>query len=452
MLQKFDYLIMAKIENNEATQVRRGKLDTTHLRKAFFSVSSVYFLGLPLTFLAQILLARLFSVEEFGAFGFALSLATVASIPVVAGLPMLLTREVSRYVQVGDVSKYRGLVHRAYLWIVVTSVVLLLSCLIVWHFRFPNNEAESVYQIALVGILVPILSLNSSRSGIMKGLGFPSISEGPTQILQPLFLIAGYLGLNSLGKLTLLSALTWYVIASFLVFLISYVILAIMQPRNIRAFKPDYDDQPLWLRAILPFAAMSMLWTLSAQAAVLLLGVFSNPEAVAAMRVAERGAMLISFPLMFINASIGPHIVSQFRQGDTAQLQNTLRYGARLATVVALPIAGLLVIAGRPLISLTFGEDYSEISYAPMIVLVIGQTISVLIGPAGILLIMTGLEKLNLSILIVALAFSLIITVLLIDRFGAIGAAIGAAGYVILASALAYWAALIKHGLRSSIF
>mgnify|MGYP000580855527 CR=1 FL=1 len=56
-------------------------------------------------------------------------------------------------------------------------------------------------------------------------------------------------------------------------------------------------------------------------------------EAGAAMRGAERGAMLIGFPLMFVNASIGPHIVRLHRSGETDQLARAARYSARMAAL-----------------------------------------------------------------------------------------------------------------------
>ena len=422
---------------------------TRSLRGAFIGVAGVYVFGLPLTFFSQILLARLVSVEDFGAFGFALSIAALASIPVAAGLPMLLTREVSGYLQAGNISKYRGLVRRAHHWVAITSIALFPIFPLLTLFDFTEGSSKS--EFILIGFLVPLFGLNSIRSGIMKGLGHASISEGPTQVLQPLLLIAGYLVLSSLGLLTLLSALGWYFVSNLIVFLVSYAILLVMQPSSTRLIRPNYDDQRRWLRAILPFAAMSMVWSVSAQLGVLLLGILSDNEAVAAMRVAERGAMLISFPLMFINATIGPHIVAQFEQNESDKLQYTLRFGARLAVIAALPILAVLTIAGRSLLSITFGEEYSDIAYGPMMVLVLGQMISILLGPAGILLVMTGLERLNLVIQLVALAFFLMTTVLLIGELGALGAAIGAAVHVVLASILAYWAALKRRKLRTSI-
>lgn len=427
------------------------KSESRSLSAAFFSLAGVYAFGVPLTMLAQILLARLISVEEFGAFGFSLSVATVVSIPIVAGIPMLLVREVPAYIAAADVAKYKGLVRRAHLWIFSTSVALLTIFVVFSLFWFPSIDANSATQFVIVSLLVLIFSLNSVRSGVMKGLGHASFSESPTQVLQPLLLIAGFLGINAVGRLSLLSALFWYVISNLIAFLAAYVILLRIQPRDTRRTNPDYTDQPRWARAMLPFAAMSLVWSLSAQVAVLLLGILSDNEAVAAMRVAERGAMLISFPLMFVNAVIGPHIVQQYRVDDNEKLQRTLQAAARLAAFVALPIALILIIAGRSLISLTFGEEYSTIAYPPMIVLVIGHTISIMFGPAGILLVMTGLEKLNLGIQIIALSFFLVSTIALISEFGASGAAAGAAIHIVLASALSYWAALKRRGLRTSI-
>ena len=430
----------------------KAQFDITSLRKAFLGVSGVYVIGLPLTFLSQILLARFLSVEAFGAFGFAISLVTVVGIPVVAGLPMLLTREVSGYVQAGAIGSYRGIVQTAHLWVLLFSTAALAIAGGVYLINPQSFGTGALARASLVGLLLlPILGLNAIRGGIMKGLGHPTLSEAPTQVLQPALLILGYLALHASGVISAETALFWYIGANALVFAVAYLLLLQKESPETRQTPADHTDRARWLRAVLPFAAMSAVWTLTAQIAVILLGLFGQTEAVAAMRVAERGAMLISFPLMFVNASIGPHIVRLHRSGETDQLARAARYSARMAALAAVPIAAVLIVAGRWLIAVTFGETYADIAYMPLVILVIGQTASVMLGPAGIMLVMTGHERLNLIIQIVGLTVFVSSASLLIGKWGALGAAAGAAFGVALSSLMAFLAIQRHYRIRTSV-
>lgn len=408
------------------------------LRSRFFSVAGVYMLGLPLTFLAQMLLARLVSVEEFGAFGFALSTATVLSIPVIAGLPMLLTREVAKCVHSDNIAKYRALLLSANGWVVIVAILAVGGITAASHYSSNSSVSFLKEHSVFFALLIPLLGLNSVRSGVMKGLGHPGLSEIPTQIFLPLSLIGGYWALHSQGWLTNETALLHYALSTFLVFVAALLMLWYCRPRQQSARRFDWEDWPKWVRSMLPFAMMSAIWTLNAQIAIFLLGIFGDLDDVAAMRVAERAAMLISFPMMFVNAIISPLIVQHNATNDRLALRQLLRYAARMACLAALPVAIALAVFGKWLLAVTFGAPYDQIAYVPMIILVTGHAISLFFGPAGICLVMCSRENTNLAIQASSLALLCILTIVLVEMYGAVGAAVAASASLVFASSAAF--------------
>lgn len=411
--------------------------DSSTLKRAFMGVSALYVIGIPLMFLSNVALARALSVEDFGAFGFALALATFFSIPVVSGLPLLLTREVSGYVQNDRLDAYRGILRSAHVWVLTFSAVIVLGGAL-WVWISKHADATT---ILLALCLIPLFGMNAIRGGVMRGLGHPVLSEFPAQVVQPILLIIGFLGLQLAGQTSSNVAMACYIVATAIVFVLAYIIMLRKQPPEVWNALPDFSDKGRWLRMVLPFAGMNAIWILNAQIAILMLGFTALDSDVAAMRVADRGAMLISLPLMFVNASLGPHIVKLYQSDDTLQLRQTLRLAARLALLGGLPVALILCLGGHWLISISFGADYAEISYQPLIILVLAQTLSICFGPAGIALVMTGHEYSNLMVQIAGLVTTIIVAFFAIPVFGAAGAALGVACGLIFASGLAFVAA-----------
>ena len=103
--------------------------------KSFINLSTIFFLGIPLLLLANVVLARTLSVADFGIFSFVLSLASVLAIPVAAGMPMLLTREVANYHKKNNWPAYRGILKVAYSWVVLATIGLGFAFVILKIFR-----------------------------------------------------------------------------------------------------------------------------------------------------------------------------------------------------------------------------------------------------------------------------------------------------------------------------
>lgn len=422
--------------------------DLQRLRRSFLGVSGLYLVGIPLMLVANIVLARTLSVAEFGTFGFALSLATVLAIPVSGGLPMLLTREVAGYSQTKDWAAYRGLVFAAYGWVAGICALVALG-LLGWWLLARDMPAGP---LLVAFLLVPFLGLNAVRSGILKGLGRPVMAEVPPQVLQPTLMILGYLGLAWLGLSSAVSVLWWYLGVVIAVFGLASLILWRVQPPEVHDVRSELDDLPRWRRSIVPFVLMSAATVLSTQIAVLLLGFSGQEEAVAQMRVAERGAQLVALPLTFINTILGPYFVQAMKAKEPGALRRITVQSARMTLAASLPVALILVLFGRSLIGWTFGAPYDALSYLPMVILIGAQVLSVALGNGGMLLAMGGHERQTLYGLSLSLAMNGTVCLLLIGTYGAMGAAIGAASGIVVAKLYFYVMVRRQFSISSGLF
>jgi O-antigen/teichoic acid export membrane protein len=137
---------------------------------------------------------------------------------------------------------------------------------------------------------------------------------------------------------------------------------------------------PIYLTAILSIV--------SSMADIPILGLFRPPEQVAYYGVAIKIALLVSFPLLAVNAVVPPLFARYHQQGNMAILEELARTTARWMYLAALPMALLIVLLSPQLLGL-FGPDFQVVRFS-LIALVMGQLANVGLGSVGSILNMTG--------------------------------------------------------------
>lgn len=408
----------------------------SQLLKSFMGVGAVYALAIPITFLISVILARTLGAESFGQYAFIMSLLPLLALPAAGGLPQLLTRQVASYVHAGQWSLYRGAVKAAHIWVVSIAIMLMAIYFVVGPLAglLPREGKWSL--IGLVILLVPLQGLNAVRNGTIKGLGFPAQAEMPTKMIQPVLLLFVVLALAATGMLSARNALWAQVGVAAVTFIMASLLFLRHRPKAAQHAKLEYQYKP-WLIALLPFTLISLVGTFNAQISIVLLGILGTDEAVASLRVADRGAQFVALSLVLVKMVISPHIVKAYKEDDKDKLQKLSLQSSRGAFAIALPISVVLVIFGKQLINLAFGAEYVELAYLPMVILVIGNLISVTVGPVGLLLSMSGYEKLTLTSYLVALVATVVAAWFLIPVYLEVGAAIAVVIGVVVVNSFA---------------
>jgi O-antigen/teichoic acid export membrane protein len=406
----------------------RGDGLRAQLLRGGVGVGALKLISIPLTLAASILLARSLGPEGFGQYAFVIALITTLSIPLAPALMQLTTRETALMHQSGELGQVRALLRWGNRHVLLGSALILVGVggIAIWNAEWQIDDRWTLVLLSLAAL--PLLGLNAIRSGILAGLRRVVIGQFPDLVIRPLALLFVATVLFLGGLLSPLTA-----VAAFIAGAVSALIVGAVLLR--RTFPETGDDLPSndaaqhkqWRRAWMPFTLLVAASTLNAQIGILLLGWFSADDQVAAMQVAERGAMLVVLSLAVVNLVIGPHISQVHKTGDRVQLQNLSRYSARMALLVALPIAVPLIFFGAPILAFVFGDEYAEIATLPLAILAIAHVINVTFGSVGRLGGRSGYERHSL----LGQAFSLVVVgvlgVFLIPEFGALGAAVSIA-------------------------
>jgi O-antigen/teichoic acid export membrane protein len=102
-----------------------------------------------------------------------------------------------------------------------------------------------------------------------------------------------------------------------------------------------------------------------------------------------------------------------------------VRRSSQLIFFTSLPLVIIILLFGEQIINLLFGNKYGENSYLPIVIVSVTQVFFGVFGLTGLLLTMGGKERKILISQILALGINLLLCILLIGPYGAVGASIG---------------------------
>lgn len=420
--------------SNWRTQIvdlKQGQGLRAQLIRGVLGVGGLKLLSLPLTLGASILLARGLGPEGYGQYVFVLSLMTMLALPVGPGIGQLVTREVAKYQHGAEWGLFRGLLHRANLWVLLSSVAYIVVVILLVN-RYAQWQIDDRWSlIGLAVFLVPLLGFNAIRGNTLRGLRHVILAQLPDLVLRPAVHLTIATILLFAGVLNPVTALGGQLAATGVAFLVGSLFLIRRIPKQVSITQPEYQDS-LWLRAIFPFTLLATVGSLNNQIGILFLGWLGSPEQVAVMQIGMSGSSLVVFFLALINMVISPHIIRAWKDENKERLKKLSRYSSRIAFTAALPVGLPLIFFGAPIVRFLYGNEYVDAAVLPLAILTAGQLFNVACGSVGQFLTMSGFEKDTLVGQVSALLANFLLAIFLIPQFGAVGAACAAsAGLVI---------------------
>ncbi|MDO8785612.1 MAG: flippase [Syntrophales bacterium] len=156
---------------------------------------------------------------------------------------------------------------------------------------------------------------------------------------------------------------------------------------------------------------------------IIMLGRFCKETEVGIYAAASVISMLLSrLLIMPVNSILSPMIATEFGGGRIDNIRQLYLTSTRWLCYAATPIATLIIIARNPIMSL-FGNAFILEGSVALLILTIGQYVNCTTGITGILLAMTGHQKLELWANVSTLSLNIALNLILIPRLGIIGAA-----------------------------
>ena len=166
-----------------------------------------------------------------------------------------------------------------------------------------------------------------------------------------------------------------------------------------------------------------------------ILGAFRPLSEVALYGAASRLIVFIVVPFHMVQGVTPPIIAELHARGRRAELQDVLRSGAFLAALPAFLLLLVFTFFGRSVLDIVFGPFYAQAATI-LAILSVGRLVAVWTGSCGVALIMTGHQRVMMTITVFSAVLSVTGALVAAPRYGAVGVAVTTAGAAIVQNLL----------------
>jgi len=391
--------------------------------------------AVAINFGVQVTIVRYLSKTSFGAFAYALAIATVCQTIATAGLDKAITRFASIYKEQRDYRRVFGTIAVIGATLAAISVAIVVAVFALRGVLGSSliSDPKALSLLLILVFLGPLQAIDSMILGLFAVFGRPRLIFFRAYMLAPglrLIVVAALVATHS----SVFFLAGGYVLAGVAGTGISLVVLyevfreeGLLKHFNVRTIE-------LPVRRIfsftVPLLTTQLLYVTLNSSNILLLGHFDGAKDVAAFTVIQPAAalnelVLSSFTLLFTTAA-----ARLFARNERAGISDLYWQTAGWVTVMSFPIFALTFSFAKPLTVTLYGERYSQ-SAAYLAVLSLGYYFQAALGMNGTTIMVFGKVRFITVINILAIVVNIAANLVLIPLYGPLGAALGTAGTLV---------------------
>jgi O-antigen/teichoic acid export membrane protein len=401
---------------------------------------AVYVCGAGLTYLSQLMLARVIGMAAYGIYAYVLGIVTLLAYLAALGFDVSLLRFLPTYQSQKQWDLMRGVILYAERNAVQAGgVVAVLGLAIVVVSGHAARHGMTLTFATGFG-LVPVYALLWIRCARVRAFGGVASALIPDRVVRDGFVAAavllaalmpaGAFGAPAAMAVTLLGGIAGLAMVS-----------RVVRRQQIKPAAPVRMETGPWRRSIFPLVAIALAEVAVNRAGTLALIWSGNPAGAGVYALAFNLSAVVILPRVAVNTRFAPMVADRFASGDAAGVQALLNHANLWATLAAASIAGALWFAAGPLLPLVFGP--AIVGVLPILgILLVGQVIASGAGSQIYLLTMSGQETSAAIVLIGFALADLAVSVMLVPPFGLSGAALATSACLVgmnIAMALLIW-------------
>lgn len=401
---------------------RLKNLDTANqdLIRRTFSSMLMRIIRTGISFMFNVLLARMLGAEGNGVYALAYAITRISSLIGRIGMDQAVLRFTAAHSSQNEWNKVAGVYRQT---MMITTMLSGAAAVIIFLaaplFAQVFEEPTLIEPMRWMALSILPWSWLYIQGQLLQGLERTEdsifVQTMGIQIVNIPFLIILTAAYGVTG------AAMSYFIAALIISLLGYRLWRRYTPQ-LRGVQGEFERQTL-LRTSIPMFWTDITMVMIGMSDTLLLGVFSpSTAAVGIYDQAKRVSVLAAAFLSATNYVAAPKFAAMHAAGQHDKLGSLARNAARLTTLVSLPYLVLFLLIPGWFMGI-FGPEFVE-GGAALAILSLGQFISSASGSVGYLLIMTGHEKTMRNITVTTSLFKLALLVVLIPPFGYIGAAL----------------------------
>jgi O-antigen/teichoic acid export membrane protein len=377
-------------------------------------------------FIIAFLTARFLGAEQLGLCNLALSAVFIVSNLVTLGLPAAMVRYVALFVSRQDKDRLWGTLQVGLGLTAALGVLMglglfalagpIAECL--WH------EPRLLLLLRVVGLAVPFLALGDIVVSATQGFKDMRYGVIGADILRPIVRLALLLVLAIAGMNATKALVAFTASAVFTLFLLLYFLnnlFPLKQPLNFRMAQHGAGEM---LRFSLPLYLSSLIFTFGDNLQTVLLGTFNTTLNVGIFSTASQINMVGQMFHGAIATASSPLVSELYDQGELEQMGRFYQAVTKWTFMANLPLFLIVLLFPTSILSI-FGQSFVGGATA-LGILAWVNLVKTGTGINNVILGMTGKTSLNLVNSVVTFALTLGLNILLIPKWGLIGAAVAA--------------------------
>ncbi len=393
-------------------------------------------LSVGLNFASQVLMVRHLTQADYGAFAYGLALVAFFHGFSSLGLRRGITRFIPIYHENGEHEKVTGTI------VLTVGTILLVGAIVIGAIytapetvaRLIKDEAESVNLLLIMIFLVPVLAFDELIVALFASFSNPKAIFFRKYIVAPLLKLGVVLLFVTMQSSVLFLAYGYVIAMAFGVLIFVGLFIRLLKEQGLwqnMSFKTMDIPAKEIFAFTLPLLTSDLVTIVMHSADSMLLAYFHGTAEVGAYQVILPAARLNKIPMMSFAILYTPLAARLFAKEDFKGINDLYWRSAIWMAVLSFPIFAMTFSLAKPITVLLYGARYED-SWIFMTLFSLGYYFNVALGFNGLTLKVLGKIRYIVILNIAAAVCSLILAVILIPKFGALGATIASASTMII--------------------
>ncbi|MCD6576838.1 MAG: oligosaccharide flippase family protein [Anaerolineaceae bacterium] len=403
----------------------------------FIFILGIRAIGIPLAFIANLLIARLMGPAEYGIYLTLLSAGLLAGGFANFGTSTVLVREIAKQTHEKQRDTFRNVTHWTLRFTIITGLISTLL-LLTWMLLEIGTPKSDYFSRILTGLLIPVSLGSTLITGLLLGLGSVARSQALVNVIKNGVLLVSVLILYALSLPYNVSSLLAIQVIAFAVAIIVGIawlyrlIGHLPKCATVKSIAVDQNVKRSWRRSAKHFFAGSVAVILINKLDVLLVNALGGETAAGLFGVAMRLGQFAGVGGLVLMSFLRPRFALAVAEQQTLRITQLTRYGMLLSCAMA--ITSLLVgWLAAPWIMQMLGTGFYK-AILPFRWILLAYFVWSLAVPGYAFLSMSGNEASLALISWMQLLISVVLTVILVPHLGALGGAWAFAAGMIIAS------------------
>ncbi len=423
-----------------------------HIFRDILKGSSIAFLFRASGGIFQLILtlvaAKILGPTEAGQYFLVLAIANISMTIGRMGAPGAIISMIPAYCEHNQPSRAKGVFNMSLIVCALVSfyIAMLISLDSTQIAYKLLNQERIAGLLSLISLAIPWMAICYVYAAFFSAIRKIAYSQLIENFLLPVLSLIFFF---AWGRHYGARGLAWCTIAAAASSAMCAMFLLSRCDTDIQKSEPEYE----WKRFFeysMPTLIISLMQVATNWAPNLLLGYYTSPAEVAQYHVVSRLALAFSLIAQSLTSSADSQFSRLNARGEHDILEKIGRNTTVLGAIISMPIAIIFLAFPERILNL-IGNHYDN-AVSALIIVTLGYVAYVTAGVAARILIVSGHMKPARNISLISTSIFFALCILLIPRYGIVGAAIAHAASNVFSSAISSWMLFRKLGITIFLF